>query len=312
MRERVHIIPLTELAQHLEKFPWLESIQEQLSERPAPWETTISHESTEFHLIIQRDSLIIIEPELPGIPGFYNLRALQQHMQREMRSHVDGLAHNLRGPISNIRSRSELMLQFMEMDPSFSDSSLGGKAKTAFSRFLNASDEINSQLQDMERCLRWLDPRTLPEPIRIPDAFQTLHNCLMTDLSYKRNIQCTLHTAEDVPLWTQHPHLLLEPLLYLMRHVTRVLLETGKGIINVTGNIAAENMILTVSGKSVDDDTQLDNTAEWVPVTGEQAQEAGLMLQLASWVIDSADAFLEQHSVSNRPAFRIRYPVNHD
>lgn len=312
MRERVHIIPLTKLAEHLQAFPWLDTIQAQLSERPVAWETPVHHESTEYHVIVQRDCLIIIEPALPGPPEFYNLRALQQRMQLEMRNHLDGLAHNLRGPISNIRSRSELMLQFMEMDPSFTSSSLGGKAKAAFSRFLEASDEINNQLQEMERCLRWLDPRTSPEPIRIREAFQTLHNCLMTDLSYKRNIQCRFLTSENVPLWTGHPHLLLEPLLYLMRHITHVLLETGKGIIQMTAEVSAGNLVLTVSGHGADDREPPTDTVDWVPLTGQQAEAAGTLLHLASWVLAAADARLEQHADANGLGFCIRYPVNHD
>jgi len=286
MSERIQNIPLNKIQEYTTEYPWLIQIIDLIQKAGDPVEVALSHEGKRYHVFADPQWVSVRELSLPPDASLEPFRVFRQNMLARFKAHLEGLSHNLRGPISNVRSRSELMLQLLAMNPDTSSNPLLQKMERAFQRFLESSDQMNNQLTDMERLLKWMTTDAEREPISIRYILETLHTCFLTDLHYKRNIVSHIRTADKLPIWKRRPYLLVEPLFHMMNHAVQDVLHDQKGSLtwSVTHSEDQLNITLDIAPESVPLDHLPD--VKWRPLQPEM--NTGIHLALAHWITHRA------------------------
>ena len=313
MKDRILQIPLDQLHAYEEELPWLSSLSELLMQQGKQVELTLREADGYYHVLREDDHIIVTPMVIPQDSTFFAFRAFQQYMMGRFRTHLEGLAHNLRGPISNIRSRSELMLQFCRTDDTVSENPLMARMAKAFSRFLESSDQMNTQLKDLERLLRWLSPMESVEPMKIKSALETLNACFLTDLFYKRQVKCTINLVPDLPLWTRPANLLIEPVYHMMIHAVSLIQSQQRGELTWNGMMQDGHLQLDLL---VHEPSEIAPATQPEIVTSPETRPNGSLeldpnLAFATWVAQQASGSL--HIPSNRALpfkLTLQLPVN--
>jgi len=137
-------------------------------------------------------------------------------MQRQL-LHLYGLTHNLRTPITGIRSRSELMIQRLGMaqDTASSDRLVQGLTKMQL-----AADDIETQLKVQERLFSWMLETHETGPFLLHDVVDVVIAYMQTDLFFKKDVTLQLDLADRSPVLRFPPARLAGALLFMIQSFT--------------------------------------------------------------------------------------------
>ena len=291
-------IPLDQLHNYTKELPWLAQLQTALQQDDVHLELTIGQSDGCYHLVRKDDRILITPVNVADDSSFMVFRGFHQYMMDRFRTHLEGLAHNLRGPISNIRSRSELTLQFFHGAESAPANPLLIRVEKALNRFLESSDQMNLQLKDLERLLRWMSPAESIEPLNIRAALETLNACFMTDLFYKRQVTCHIDTPEDLPLWTRSACLLVEPAYHMMNDAVSRIRSLERGEITWGGSMENGSLILRLMVHDSNQDRPSPTTLNDDETGSSFSPASGPGLPFAHWIAVQASGSFR---VQSRP-----------
>lgn len=227
--------------------PWKSVLMEILAEDPSLIECIFPSGNRVYCMIRSGKEmtvdLLAIETERPS-PG---LRAMHTALLNRIRKHVEGHVHNLRSPLSGIRSRTELMRQYIQSAPPNDPQAveqLFKQIERSCNRILDASDELNAQLQTFDQIFRWLDPEHEMTPMRIRSVIDELHAFYLTNLTYKRSIQLETDFPEHIPPLIIRPYMLVEPLIHIFNNAIDAMTESDDARILLEASVSTPDRII--------------------------------------------------------------------
>lgn len=290
----------------------LRRAKEILEKNPLPFTSVFMVEGRKFVLGRKEKQKVFIEP-LMGISSLLSSRAMFTQLQKNNLIRVQGLNHNIRGPLSGIRSRLELLTREMEESPETIRNDTvqipASKIKDIFQKILQSADSLQKQLADFEQVLSWLDPEQDTRILLPTQVLETIREYLITDLFVKRNIQIILQPQPPVRSITIHPTLFVEPILRIMDNAVESLRNQDGGTIHVTVSSSGSDCILEIRNDGPELSDEVLKTSPYEPGIGSFNNGLGMGLSFSKWLIETSGGELtllqnEESGVS----FRLRYP----
>ena len=290
----------------------LRKAEEILENHPLPFTAVFMSEGKKFVLGRKEKQKVFIEP-LVGISSLLSSRAMFTQLQKNTLTRVRGLNHNLRGPLSGIRSRLELLTRELDESPETIRNDTvqipASKIKDIFQKILQSADSLQKQLSDFEQVLSWLDPEQDTRILLPGQVLETIREYLLTDLFVKRNVQVILQPQPPVRSITIHPTLFVEPVLRILDNAVESLRVQNGGTIHITVSSSGSDCILEIRNDGPKLPDEILETSPYDPGVGSFNDGLGMGLSFSKWLIETSGGELtllenEESGVN----FRLRYP----
>ncbi|MCK5879853.1 MAG: HAMP domain-containing histidine kinase [Holophagae bacterium] len=290
----------------------LRKAEEILENHPLPFTAVFMSEGKKFVLGRKGKQKVFIEP-LVGISSLLSSRAMFTQLQKNTLTRVRGLNHNLRGPLSGIRSRLELLTRKLDESPETIQNDTvqipASKIKDIFQKILQSADSLQKQLSDFEQVLSWLDPEQDTRILLPGQVLETIREYLLTDLFVKRNVQVILQPQPPVRSITIHPTLFVEPVLRILDNAVESLRVQNGGTIHITVSSSGSDCILEIRNDGPKLPEKILETSPYDPGVGSFNDGLGMGLSFSKWLIETSGGELtllenEESGVN----FRLRYP----
>ncbi len=290
----------------------LHKAEEILENHPLPFTAVFMLKGKKFVLGRKEKQKVFIEP-LAGISSLLSSRAMFTQLQKNTLLRIRGLNHNLRGPLSGIRSRLELLTRQLEESPETIQHDTvqipASKIKDTFNKILQSADNLQKQLSDFEQVLSWLNPEQEVRMLLPMQVLETIREYLITDLFVKRNIQIIFHPRPPVRSITIHPTLFVEPILRILDNAVESLRAQDGGTIHITISSSGSDCILEIQNNGSKIPDKLIEISPYEPGIGNHSEGLGMGLSFSKWLIETSGGELtllqnEESGVN----FRLRYP----
>ncbi len=295
--------------------PWKPVLQKILTREPDSLELTFPFNGMVYFCRRCGDRLTVTslgkEDEHDSFPM---LRSAHTALLNRMRRHVEGHIHNLRSPLSGIRSRTELMIQYVESteltDPGMVERLLS-QIKRSTGRVLDASDQLNEQLRNFDQIFRWLDHTHETTPLQFRQVVAELHAFYMTNLTFKRSIEWEQQLPDHMPPVVVRPYLLVEPIMHIIDNAIDTLGECNGGQIAVSASTDRDGYLdirIRNSGPALCTDSPFEQMLE--AGHGTRANAPGSGLTFAYWLVTEAGGKLSlTANDEGNVVFSLSYPL---
>ncbi len=255
---------------------------------------------------------IFIEP-LTGISSLLAGRAMFTQLQKNTLTHVRGLNHNVRGPLSGIRSRLELLSRELDGLPDASqtdtDQIPASKFKDTFQKVLQSADKLQKQLTDFEQVLSWLDPEQDVRILLPGQVLETIQQYMITDLFVKRKIQIILQPQPPLRSITIHPTLFVEPILRVLDNAVESLRAQDGGTIQIAASSSGSDCVIEIRNDGPQIPDEFLEKYLYDPGIGRFEDGLGMGLSFSKWLIELSGGDLTLlENTDSRVNFRLRYP----
>lgn len=255
---------------------------------------------------------VFIEP-LTGISSLLSSRAMYTKLQKNTLTRVRGLNHNVRGPLSGIRSRLELLMRELDESPEVVQNDAvqipASRFRDTFHKILQSADSLQKQLTDFEQVLSWLDPEQDVTILLPGQVLETIRQYMVTDLFVKRKIQIILQPQPPLRSITIHPTLFVEPVLRILDNAVESLRSQEGGTIHITASSSGSDCVLEIRNDgSMIPDEYLEKYL-YDPGIGQFEDGLGMGLSFSKWLIELSGGDLTLlENRDSRVNFRLRYP----
>ncbi|RLE18400.1 MAG: hypothetical protein DRJ14_03785 [Acidobacteria bacterium] len=290
----------------------LRKAQEFLDSHPLQFTAVLVVEGRKFVLGKRDKQHIFIEP-LTGFSSLLFSRAMFTRLQKNSLTRIRGLNHNVRGPLSGIRSRLELLTRKMDESPATEQDNKvqvpASEIKQIFGKILQSADNLQKQITDFEQVLSWLNPEqdaTLLLPVQV---LETLREYLITDLFVKRNIQIVLQPQPPVRSISIHPTFFVEPVLRIIDNAVESLRTKGGGKIQITVSSSGSDCVVEIQNDGPRIPEKILDISPYEPGIGNFDDGVGMGLAFSKWLVDISGG--EISILQNEDScvnFRLRYP----
>ncbi len=283
-----------------------------LNKYPLSFITTFTVNNRKFVIGKKGEKKAVIE-SLDGLTSFLSSRSMLSQLQKNTLTRIRGLNHNLRGPLSGIRSRLELLTRKLKENRKFHpensiDTSLQ-KMDEVFGKLIESADNLQKQLSDFEQVISWLDPEQEISMLLPKQVIETILKYMITDLFVKREVEITLQPQPPVRSITIHPMLFVEPVLHILENAVTSLRSCKGGNIHIMVSSSGSDCIIEIHNNGPRIPEKLLQNFLFEPGIGTFETGPGMGLAFSKWLAETAggDLSLLQNEDSN-VAFRLRYP----
>ncbi len=296
------------------RHPWKPILRELIDREVKPIEAIFPFNG--FVHFVKRNGENLTVTSLAGDneARFASMRTVHTALVNRFRKHIEGLIHNLRSPLSGIRSRTELLAQYVEStdlsNPEMLER-LFNQIQRSTGRVLDASDQLNEQLRTFDQVFRWLDHAHEETPVSVRSVLRELHAFYLTNLTFKRSIQWEERVPEHIPPVVLQPYLLVEPIMHILNNAIDTLGEFKEGTITIS-TIVRESRTLTIdiqnSGPAVLPDIPFEGLLETGRTT--RFNVPGCGLSFAAWLVTEAGGSLSlTENKEGHVTFSLIYPL---
>ncbi len=291
---------------------FLHQIEALLETSTLPFTSVITHNGKKFVIGKTKGNRVSIEP-LSENSSFLASRATYINLQRNFLTRIRGLNHNIRGPLSGIRSRVELLTRQLskvtEPTPQNIQNIPNENLQFTLNKILNSADALQKQLTDFEQIFSWLDPEQEVKLILPGQVLETIRDFLITDLFVKRNIQILLSLRPPLRTVMIHPAVFVEPILQIIDNAVESIRPQGEGKIAISVTSSGSDCIVEIQNNGPQVDDRLFETALFDPGNGTFSNGPGMGLSFSKWLIEMAGG--EITLLKNQKSdvvFYLRYP----
>lgn len=277
-----------------------------------PFTALLSLNDRKYVLGMTEKWKIFIEP-LTDISSLLASRAMFTQLQKNTLTHVRGLNHNVRGPLSGIRSRLELLSRELDSLPGApqtdTDQIPTSRFKDTFQKILQSADKLQKQLTDFEQVLSWLDPEQDVKMLLPGQVLQTIHEYMITDLFVKRKIQIIILPQPPLRSITIHPTLFVEPILRVLDNAVESLRAQDGGTIHIAVSSSGSDCVIEIRNDGPKIPNEFLENSLYDPGVGKFSDGLGMGMSFSKLLIEISGGDLTLlENTDSRVNFRLRYP----